>query len=181
LRHFRARPSRRHRPWPRRRRSVGPDHRRPTQRIGPLGDLDGPGRMTSAVAICSAAKRWYPLFTSTSTGSNRPSSWVLAKQLHAPVRGPGEVADGQRRGHQTNVTLPQWESQTANPLLTLPQRQGRPSKADRSTQERGRMSATAESVGTALVTGAAHGIARAAALRLTRDGWEVIVHVKSHR
>ena len=43
------------------------------------------------------------------------------------------------------------------------------------------MSTTAGTVGTALATGAAHGIGRAAALRLTRDGWEVIVHVKSHR
>jgi len=38
------------------------------------------------------------------------------------------------------------------------------------------MSATAETVGTALVTGSTMGIGRAAALRLARDGWEVIVH-----
>ncbi|MDH6707741.1 NAD(P)-dependent dehydrogenase (short-subunit alcohol dehydrogenase family) [Kitasatospora sp. MAA19] len=38
------------------------------------------------------------------------------------------------------------------------------------------MSTTAGTVGTALVTGATHGIGRAAALRLVRDGWEVIVH-----
>ena len=38
------------------------------------------------------------------------------------------------------------------------------------------MSATAGTVGTALVTGSTTGIGRAAALRLARDGWEVIVH-----
>ena len=41
------------------------------------------------------------------------------------------------------------------------------------------MSTTAGTVGTALVTGATHGIGGAAALRPARDGWEVIVHVKS--
>ncbi|WP_370148147.1 SDR family NAD(P)-dependent oxidoreductase [Streptacidiphilus sp. EB129] len=38
------------------------------------------------------------------------------------------------------------------------------------------MGTTAGTVGTALVSGATHGIGRAAALRLARDGWEVIVH-----
>jgi len=38
------------------------------------------------------------------------------------------------------------------------------------------MSTTAGTVGTALVTEATHGIGRSAALRLARDGWEVIVH-----
>ena len=38
------------------------------------------------------------------------------------------------------------------------------------------MSTTAGTVGTALVTGSTTGIGRAAALRLARDGWEVIVH-----
>ena len=38
------------------------------------------------------------------------------------------------------------------------------------------MSTTAGTLGTAPVTGATHGIGRAAVLRLARDGWEVIVH-----
>src|SRR5580693_2112426 len=50
---------------------------------------------------------------------------VVAKHLHAQVRGPGEVAYGQRRGHQSSVTFPLWESQTPNPALTLPPREER--------------------------------------------------------
>ena len=38
------------------------------------------------------------------------------------------------------------------------------------------MSTTAGTLGTAPVTGATHGIGRAAVLRLPRDEWEVIVH-----
>jgi short chain dehydrogenase len=41
------------------------------------------------------------------------------------------------------------------------------------------MSTTAGTAGIALVTGAAHGIFRAAALRLARDGREVVVHGRS--
>ena len=50
---------------------------------------------------------------------------VVAKHLHAQVRGPGEVADGQRRVHERSLTLPRWESQTATPLLTFPPWEGR--------------------------------------------------------
>jgi hypothetical protein len=50
---------------------------------------------------------------------------VVAKHLHAQVRGPGEVAYGQRRGHRSSVTLPLWESQTPNPTLTFPRREER--------------------------------------------------------
>ena len=45
---------------------------------------------------------------------------VVAEHLHAQVRGPGEVADRECRGHERSVTLPPRESQTATPLLTLP-------------------------------------------------------------
>lgn len=31
---------------------------------------------------------------------------IVAKHLHAQVRGPGEVADGHRRVHQPSLTLP---------------------------------------------------------------------------
>ena len=72
--------------------------------------------------------------------------------------------------------LPLWESQTRNPLLTFPLRQGRCWRQTVPHRTEDAISTTAGTLGTAPVTGATHGIGRAAVLRLARDGWEVIVH-----
>ncbi len=55
---------------------------------------------------------------------------VVTKHLHAQVRGPGEVADGEGGDHHPKSrspqwNLPQWEGQAANPPLTLPLRERR--------------------------------------------------------
>jgi NAD(P)-dependent dehydrogenase (short-subunit alcohol dehydrogenase family) len=104
---------------------------------------------------------------------------VVAKHPHAQVRGPGEVADGEGGGQDEILGLTQCESQTPNPRLTLPTREGRRSCPTVLRRREDAMSESRLAGRTAIVTGAGRGIGRAVAELYAREGARVVIASRS--